>query len=125
MFAARCIHEVKKNSQLFRNFDENLIFSKFQNIFQDLHFDGWFQTVLNSRYTEWVKPVMDFLIDQKRVVIEVRISDDWQVEVHAHGRKVYPESLQISHVDHSINGVKEVIRVRNLIFLLNPKAVGL
>ena len=68
---------------------------------------------------------MDFLIDQKRVVIEVRISDDWEVEVHAHGRKVYPESLQISHVDHSINGVKEVIRVKIFINLVNPNAVGI
>ena len=68
---------------------------------------------------------MDFLIDQKRVVIEVRITDDWEVEVHAHGRKVYPESLQISHVDHSINGVKEVIRVRILIYLLNSNPVGI
>ena len=40
--------------------------------------------------------------------MEVRISDDWDIIIHAHGRKVYPESLQINYVDHSVRGVREV-----------------
>merc|ERR1739848_980872 len=40
---------------------------------KDLNVDGWMQTACSSKYVEWVKPVHDFLIDQKRIIMEVRI----------------------------------------------------
>lgn len=50
----------------------------------------------------------DYLIDQRRIVIEVRIQSDWDITVNANGRKVYPDSLQLTHVEQSPAAVSEV-----------------
>lgn len=72
--------------------------------------EGWLLTHCSKNYCEWIRLVDDYLIDQRRIVIEVRIQSDWDITVNANGRKVYPDSLELTHVERSPAAVSEVRR---------------
>ena len=69
---------------------------------------GWTTAKATPKYVEWMTPVDDFIIDQKRVMMEVRICKEWDIVIFVHGRKVYSESIQTSYVEHTPRGVTEV-----------------
>ena len=75
---------------------------------KDTQAEGWLLTHCSKNYCEWIRLVEDYLIDQRRIVIEVRIQSDWDITVNANGRKVYPDSLELTHVERSPAAVSEV-----------------
>ena len=48
------------------------------------------------------------MFSSSRKVIIVKILNNWDFLIYANGRRVYPESIGVSFIDHSLKSVTEV-----------------
>jgi len=80
-------------------------FEKFKNI----NIANWQLQTCTPKLVEWIRCEKDFLINRIRVLIEVRITENYDVIIHAHGRRVFPESIGVHFIDHNIKSITEFL----------------
>lgn len=74
--------------------------------------DGDTKIRKNPRYVEWFLIPRAALVNNQRALKEIRIYDDWTVEIHALGRRVYPNDLGgITDLDKTPASLNKVFRV--------------